>query len=45
MSLYGIETWKRYGDGFGVYFGLFARMSPLRWTRDGAVRAQAAQRR
>lgn len=35
MSLYGIETWNRYGDGFAVYFGLFARMSPLRWTRGG----------
>ena len=35
MSLYGIETWNRYGDGFGVYYGLLARMSPLRWTRDG----------
>ena len=33
MSLYGIETWNRYGDGFGAYFGLLARMSPLRWTR------------
>ena len=33
MSLYGIEPWNRYGDGFGVYFGLIARMSPLRWTR------------
>jgi hypothetical protein len=36
MSLYGIETWNRYGDGFGVYYGLFARLSPLRWVR-GAV--------
>ena len=36
MSLYGIESWSRYGDGFSVYFGLFARMSPLRWER-GAV--------
>jgi hypothetical protein len=35
MSLYGIETWNRHGDGFGVYFGLIARMSPLRWARDG----------
>ena len=35
MSLYGIETWNRYGDGFGVYFGLFARISPLRWAREG----------
>jgi hypothetical protein len=33
MSLYGIETWNRYGDGFGVYFGLFARVSPLHWLR------------
>jgi hypothetical protein len=33
MSLYGIEPWNRYGDGFGVYFGFLARMSPLRWTR------------
>ena len=35
MSLYGIEPWNRYGDAFGVYFGLVARMSPLRWTRTG----------
>ena len=33
MSLYGIESWNRYGDGFGVYFGFLARMSPLHWTR------------
>ncbi len=33
MSLYGIEAWSRYGDGLGVYFGLFARISPLRWMR------------
>ena len=35
MSLYGIETWNRYGDGFGVYYGLLARIAPLRWARDG----------
>jgi hypothetical protein len=35
MALYGIETWNRFGDGFGVYFGLFARISPLRWSRAG----------
>lgn len=35
MSLYGIDAWNRYGDAFGVYFGLLARISPLRWTRDG----------
>jgi len=39
MSLYGIESWARHGDGFSVYFGLFARMSPLRWER-GALFAR-----
>jgi hypothetical protein len=38
-SLYGIETWNRYGDGFGVYYGLFARISPLHWLR-GEVRVR-----
>jgi hypothetical protein len=33
MSVYGTEAWSRYGDAFGVYFGLFARLSPLRWSR------------
>jgi hypothetical protein len=33
MSLYGIDAWNRYGDGFGVYFGLFSRLSPLHWVR------------
>ena len=37
MSLYGIEQWNRHGDGFGVYFGLLARISPLHWVR-GEVR-------
>lgn len=36
MSLYGIEPWNRNGDAFAVYFGLFARISPLHWER-GAV--------
>lgn len=31
MSLYGVEMWSRRGDAFGVYFGLFARISPLHW--------------
>ena len=35
MALYGVEQWNRHGDAFGVYFGLLARMSPLRWSRDG----------
>ena len=38
MSLYGVGPWSRYGDAFGVYFGLFARMSPLRWTRAALYR-------
>jgi hypothetical protein len=33
MSLYGVQAWERHGDAFGVYFGLFARLSPLRWER------------
>lgn len=36
MSLYGVEAWTRNADAFGVYFGLFARIAPLRWGR-GAV--------
>jgi hypothetical protein len=31
MSLYGIGAWERHGDAFAVYFGLFARLSFLRW--------------
>jgi hypothetical protein len=33
MSLYGVRAWERHGDGFAVYFGLFACLSPLRWER------------
>jgi hypothetical protein len=33
FSLYGIDGWSRHGDPLGVYFGLFARMSALRWER------------
>jgi hypothetical protein len=36
MSLYGIETWSDRGDAFGVYFGLFGLMAPLRW-EDGRI--------
>jgi hypothetical protein len=36
MSLFGIDAWERRGDGFAVYFRLFARLSPLRW-RDCAL--------
>ncbi len=36
MALYGIEAWSTRGDAFGVYFGLFARLSPLHW-REGRL--------
>ena len=36
MSLYGVEAWTRRGDGFGVYFRLFAALSPFDW-RDRAI--------
>jgi hypothetical protein len=36
MSFFGREAWERQGDAFGVYFGLFGRLSPLDW-RDGRV--------
>ncbi len=29
MSLYGVETWVRHGDAFGVWFGLLARLAPF----------------
>jgi hypothetical protein len=29
MSLYGVESWTRRGDAFGVWFGLLARLAPL----------------
>jgi hypothetical protein len=34
MSVYGIERWTDRGDGFSVYFGLFARIAPLRRRED-----------
>jgi hypothetical protein len=37
MARYGERTWTRQADAFGVYFGLFARLSIFEW-RDGAVR-------
>ncbi len=33
MARYGIEAWTARGDGFAVYFNLFARLSPLQWER------------
>lgn len=29
MSLYGVDAWSQRGEAFGVYFGLFARMSVI----------------
>jgi hypothetical protein len=37
MSLYGVEPWVRHGDGFGVWFGLLARLSPLARRGDGRL--------
>jgi hypothetical protein len=36
MSLYGVATWSNRADAFSVYFGMFARIAPLRW-RDRAL--------
>jgi hypothetical protein len=36
MSLWGIETWSRRADAFGVYFNLFSMLAPLHW-RDRAL--------
>ena len=33
MSIYGVEPWTRHADAFSNYFGMFARLSPLRWER------------
>jgi hypothetical protein len=39
MALYGIETWSERADPFGVYFGLFARLSWFE-RREGVVYAR-----
>ncbi len=36
MAWVGIETWSERGDGFGVAFNLFSRLSALDW-RAGAI--------
>ncbi len=40
MSLFGVRAWSDRADGLGVYFGLFATLAPLRWSRD-ALRVRA----
>ncbi len=37
MGLYGVEPWSRDGDAFGVYFSLFARLSPVGRREDGRL--------
>jgi hypothetical protein len=39
MSLYGVESWSRNADAFGVYFGLFASLAPIT-RRDGVLFAR-----
>jgi hypothetical protein len=39
MAWFGIETWSERADPFGVYFGLFARLSPFT-RRDGRLYAR-----
>jgi hypothetical protein len=39
MALYGVETWSSRADPFGVYFGLFSRLSLFHW-RDRALFAR-----
>lgn len=36
MSVWGIEAWSRRGDGFAVFFGLFAKVAPFT-RRDGVL--------
>lgn len=36
MAVYGVKPWIRHGEAFSVYFGLFARISPLE-VRDGRL--------
>jgi hypothetical protein len=31
MAAFGVDAWSERADGFGVYFGLIARLSPLSW--------------
>jgi hypothetical protein len=38
--VYGVDTWQRRGEAFGVYYNLFSRMSIFE-TRDGEVGVRA----
>jgi hypothetical protein len=37
MSLFGVEEWGERADGFGVYFGLMSRLSPIGRDEDGVL--------
>ena len=37
MALFGTETWLRRGETFSVYFGMFARLSPLEVREAGSA--------
>jgi hypothetical protein len=37
MLLFGVEYWAERADGFGVYFSLLGRLSPLKREDDGTV--------
>jgi hypothetical protein len=37
MSLYGVESWTRNADAFGVWFGMFARLAPIGRGADGRL--------
>ena len=41
MALYGVEAWSGRGDAFGVYFGMFARLSVWDRGEDGSLRLRA----
>ena len=37
QGVYGVEAWSRRGDAFGVWFGLFALLSPVGRRADGRL--------
>jgi hypothetical protein len=37
MGVYGVETWTRRGDAFGVWFGLVSRLAPIGRRPDGRL--------
>jgi hypothetical protein len=40
QGLFGVDAWEERADGFGVYFGLFARLAPLCQDEQGVVYAR-----